>query len=40
MGAAGRRLVVERFNTMQTAKDMKDVFDWVLGGGSKPGCVG
>lgn len=40
MGLSGRRLVTERFNTARTAADMKEVYDWVLGGGPAPGCVG
>jgi len=39
MGARGRRLVEERFTWPQVAAQMKEVYEWVLGGGSKPECV-
>lgn len=39
MGAAGRRLVEERFTWDHIAADMHEVYAWVLGGGSSPACV-
>jgi poly(glycerol-phosphate) alpha-glucosyltransferase len=39
MGARGRALVETRFAWPQIAREMKSVYDWVLGGGGKPGCV-
>lgn len=39
MGAAGRRLVEERFTWPKVAAQMKEVYEWMLGGGTKPGFV-
>jgi len=39
MGERGRRLVEERFSWPKIAKQMKSVYEWVLGGGPKPECV-
>jgi glycosyltransferase involved in cell wall biosynthesis len=36
MGKNGRRLVVERFSWPQAAAQMKEIYEWVLGGGAKP----
>jgi poly(glycerol-phosphate) alpha-glucosyltransferase len=36
MGAKGRKLVEERFTWPQVARQMKDVYDWILGGGNRP----
>jgi poly(glycerol-phosphate) alpha-glucosyltransferase len=39
LGTNGRALVAERFAWPKIAADMKSVYEWVLGGGEKPGCV-
>ena len=39
MGANGRQLVAGKFAWPKVAADMKSVYEWVLGGGVKPGCV-
>lgn len=39
MGDKGRELVRDRFAWPNVASEMKAVYDWVLGGGSKPSCV-
>ena len=39
MGARGRRLVEEQFTWPKIAAQMKEVYEWVLGGVNKPGCV-
>ena len=39
MGEKGRELVRDRFAWPNVASDMKAVYGWVLGGGSKPSCV-
>ena len=39
MGEKGRELVRVRFAWPKVASDMKAVYDWVLGGGPKPGCI-
>jgi poly(glycerol-phosphate) alpha-glucosyltransferase len=39
LGANGLRLVSQRFAWPKIAVEMKSVYDWVLGGGAKPGCV-
>jgi len=39
MGERGRRLVAERFTWESVAERMRQVYDWVLGGGAKPACV-
>jgi len=39
MGERGRRLVENRFTWPKIAAQMKEVYEWVLGGGPKPGGV-
>lgn len=39
MGARGRRLVEEKFSWPKIAREMKEVYEWVLGGGPRPACV-
>jgi poly(glycerol-phosphate) alpha-glucosyltransferase len=39
MGERGRRLVEERFSWAKIARQMKAVYEWVLGGGPRPECV-
>lgn len=39
MGDAGRSLVERQFTWSQVAAQMKDVYEWVLGGGKQPRCV-
>jgi poly(glycerol-phosphate) alpha-glucosyltransferase len=39
MGEKGRELVRDRFAWPKVAAEMKTVYDWILGGGSKPSCV-
>jgi len=39
MGARGRALVEQQFTWPQVAAQMKEVYEWILGGGAKPGCV-
>jgi len=39
MGEKGRELVRDRFTWPKVAAEMKAVYDWVLGSGSKPSCV-
>jgi len=39
MGAKGRALVEERFTWKTVAAQMREVYDWMLGGGAAPGCV-
>jgi poly(glycerol-phosphate) alpha-glucosyltransferase len=39
MGKRGRRLVEERFSWPKIARQMKEVYEWVLGGGPRPECV-
>lgn len=39
MGERGRRLVQEKFSWPEIARQMKEVYEWVLGGGRKPQCV-
>jgi poly(glycerol-phosphate) alpha-glucosyltransferase len=39
MGLRGRRLVEDRFVWTRIANQMADVYKWVLGGGTAPGCV-
>lgn len=39
MGANGRTLVEERFTWPKVAAQMKEVYEWVLGGGNRPGSV-
>ncbi len=39
LGANGRALVASRFTWPKIATDMKLVYEWMLGGGPKPGCV-
>ncbi len=39
MGARGRRLVEEQFGWPRIAKEMSQVYDWIVGCGPKPICV-
>jgi len=39
MGARGRQLVEQRFSWKIVARQMKQVYDWLIGGGEKPECV-
>jgi poly(glycerol-phosphate) alpha-glucosyltransferase len=39
MGAKGRSLVEERFTWKTVAAQMREVYDWMLGGGAAPGSV-
>lgn len=39
MGDKGRELVKARFTWQTVAALMREVYDWMLGGGSAPGCV-
>jgi len=39
IGARGRMLATSRFTWPKIAADLKAVYDWVLGGGSKPSCL-
>ena len=39
LGENGRTLVERQFAWPQIAAQMKEVYDWVLGGGEVPGCV-
>ena len=38
-GNNGRRLVSERFAWPKIASDMREIYEWVLGGGEKPESV-
>jgi glycosyltransferase involved in cell wall biosynthesis len=39
MGMKGREVVSSEFNWRQAANKMEEAYQWVLGGGPKPGCV-
>jgi poly(glycerol-phosphate) alpha-glucosyltransferase len=39
IGQNGRALVERQFTWPMVAAQMKSVYEWVLGGGDKPGCV-
>lgn len=39
MGDSGRTLVESRFTWPKVAAQMKEVYEWILGGGTKPGMV-
>lgn len=39
MGERGLQLVKERFTWPRIAEDMKQVYEWILGGGNPPACV-
>ena len=39
MGQHGLSLVKERFTWPNVAQQMREVYDWVLGGGSPPACI-
>jgi poly(glycerol-phosphate) alpha-glucosyltransferase len=39
MGQGGQALVVERFAWPKIASEMKQVYEWLLGGGARPRCV-
>lgn len=39
MGGHGRRLVADQFTPQAVAAQMAQVYEWLLGGGPRPGCV-
>jgi hypothetical protein len=39
MGLRGRKLVEEKYTWEYAARQMKSVYEWVLGGGTPPACV-
>lgn len=39
MGARGRALVLERYGWDDVARQMKAVYEWILGRGDRPSCV-
>lgn len=39
MGGAGHTLVEEQFTWPKVAAQMKEVYEWMLGGGTRPGCL-
>lgn len=39
MGDRGRELIRQRFTWKGVARRMKDVYDWLLGGGTPPECI-
>ena len=39
IGGRGRTLVEQQFTWPQVAAQMREVYEWVLGGGAKPDCV-
>jgi len=39
MGVRGRQLVKKRFTWQTVAQQMREVYDWMLGGGQAPACV-
>jgi poly(glycerol-phosphate) alpha-glucosyltransferase len=39
LGRNGRLLVERQFTWPRVAAQMKEVYEWVLGGGTRPGCV-
>lgn len=39
LGNNGRQLVAARFTWPKVAIEMRSVYDWMMGGGPKPGCV-
>lgn len=39
MGKRGRKLVEDRYSVESVAKQMKRVYDWILGNGPQPECV-
>ncbi len=39
MGARGYALAAERFTWTRVTAQLKEVYDWILGGGSKPACM-
>jgi hypothetical protein len=39
LGNNGRRLVADRFTWAKIGDAMKDVYEWMLGGGPPPACV-
>lgn len=39
LGANGRALVARRFAWPKIAQEMNSVYDWALGGGTKPACM-
>ena len=39
MGARGEEMVRQKFTWQTVAEEMKQVYDWMLGGGTLPGSV-
>ena len=39
MGVRGRQAAESRFGWPQIAREMADVYDWILGGGRAPACI-
>lgn len=39
MGERGKKLMKEKYSIEAVAKQMKEVYDWILGNGDKPKCV-
>jgi poly(glycerol-phosphate) alpha-glucosyltransferase len=39
LGAGGLGLVRDQFAWPKITADMKSVYDWMMGGGPRPGCV-
>ncbi len=39
LGKAGRTLVEQQFTWETVAAQMKEVYEWILGGGEKPGTL-
>ena len=39
MGAKGREIVIDQFTWPKVAAQMKEVYEWMLGGGTRPGCL-
>lgn len=39
MGGRGRALVEEQFTWPRVAARMKEVYEWILGGGPPPDCM-
>ena len=39
MGKRGYSLAAERFTWTQVTLQLKEVYDWILGGGAKPACI-
>jgi glycosyltransferase involved in cell wall biosynthesis len=39
MGSRALELVKQRFTWSRVGEQMREVYQWVLGGGTRPGCV-